>query len=226
MLVAGENVTKEIHEELTYNRLYDSVDNIWSVLFMTGYLTQRGKPDGNRIQLSIPNREIRKIFTGQIMTMFRMQTGRDGKMLNAFCDALSTGRAEEVETLFNAYLSRTIGIRDTFVKKPTKENFYHGVLLGILGFKDDWFVRSNHESGEGYSDILIRIESEDIGIIIEVKYAENGRFDSVCAGAVEQIRKKGYTSSLEEEGCQTIFCYGIACYRKKCRVMMEVKKEA
>lgn len=222
MLVAGETVTKEIHEELTYNRLYDSIDNIWSVLFMTGYLTQRGKPNGNRIQLTIPNREIRKIFTGQIMAMFKAQTGRDGETLNVFCNALKSGNANETERLFGAYLGRTVSIRDTFVRKPTRENFYHGILLGILGFKDGWFVRSNQESGDGYSDILIKIESEDIGIIIEVKYAENGDYDSVCQSALEQIRKKDYTAALEEEGCRVIYSYGIACWRKKCRVMVEV----
>ena len=222
MLVAGETVTKEIHEELTYNRLYDSIDNIWSVLFMTGYLTQRGKSDGNRIQLTIPNREIRKIFIGQIMAMFKAQTGRDGETLNAFCNALKSGNADEAERLFGAYLGRTVSIRDTFVRKPTKENFYHGILLGILGFKGDWFVRSNQESGEGYSDILIRIENEDIGIIIEVKYAENGDYDSVCQSALEQIRKKDYTARLEEEGCRIIYSYAIACQRKKCRVMVEM----
>lgn len=159
MLVAGETVTKEIHEELTYNRLYDSIDNIWSVLFMTGYLTQRGKPDGNRIQLTIPNREIRKIFTGQIMAMFKEQTEKDGETLNSFCNALKSGDADEAERLFGSYLERTVSIRDTFVRKPTKENFYQGILLGILGFK---------------------------------------------------------------EGCQIIYSYGIACWRKKCRIMVEV----
>ena len=222
MLAAGETVTREIHEELTYNRLYDSIDNIWSVLFMTGYLTQRGKPDGNGIRLTIPNREIRKIFTGQIMEMFKAQAGRDGAALNAFCNALKSGNAEEAERLFESYLGRTVSIRDTFVRKPTKENFYHGILLGILGFKDGWFIRSNQEAGDGYADILIKIESEDIGIIMEVKYAEDGDYDSVCRRALEQIRKKDYTAVLEEEGCRIIYSYGVACRRKKCRIMVEM----
>ena len=222
MLAAGETVTREIHEELTYNRLYDSIDNIWSVLFMTGYLTQRGKPDGNGIRLTIPNREIRKIFTGQIMEMFKAQAGRDGAALNAFCNALKSGNVEEAERLFESYLGRTVSIRDTFVRKPTKENFYHGILLGILGFKDGWFIRSNQEAGDGYADILIKIESEDIGIIMEVKYAEDGDYDSVCRRALEQIRKKDYTAVLEEEGCRIIYSYGVACRRKKCRIMVEM----
>ena len=222
MLAAGETVTREIHEELTYNRLYDSIDNIWSVLFMTGYLTQRGKPDGNGIRLTIPNREIRKIFTGQIMEMFKAQAGRDGAALNAFCNALKSGNVEEAERLFESYLGRTVSIRDTFVRKPTKENFYHGILLGILGFKDGWFIRSNQEAGDGYADILIKIESEDIGIIMEVKYAEDGDYDSVCRRELEQIRKKDYTAVLEEEGCRIIYSYGVACRRKKCRIMVEM----
>lgn len=120
-------------DELTYNQLYDSIEHIWSVLFATGYLTQRGKPDGNRMQLAIPNMEIRNIFTSQIMNMFRKEAGRDGELLSAFCDALQTGNGEEVERIFTCYLGKTISIRDTFVKKPMKENFYHGILLGILG---------------------------------------------------------------------------------------------
>ena len=120
-------------DELTYNQLYDSIEHIWSVLFATGYLTQRGKPDRNRMQLSIPNMEIRNIFTSQIMNMFRKEAGRDGELLSAFCDALQTGNGEEVERIFTCYLGKTISIRDTFVKKPMKENFYHGILLGILG---------------------------------------------------------------------------------------------
>ena len=135
-LIAGETVEKEIHEDLTYNRLYDSADNLWSVLFMTGYLTYRGKPQGKRYQLAIPNREIRNIFTEQIMELFREGVAKDGEQLNAFCNALKIGDAAEVERLLTEYLHRTISIRDTFVRKPTKENFYHGILLGILGYKD------------------------------------------------------------------------------------------
>ena len=221
MLVAGETVTKEIHEDLTYNRLYDSIDNIWSVLFTTGYLTHRGTLGDRKYQLTIPNMEIRNIFKSQIMTMFKRNVEKDGDTLGAFCEALKTGNAAEVEKLFTDYLEKTISIRDTFVRKPTKENFYHGILLGILGFKNGWFIKSNRESGDGYCDIIIKIESEDIGIIIEVKYAENARYSAVCQGALKQIDTDGYTAELEEEGCHTIYKYGIACYKKKCRVVLE-----
>ena len=221
-LIAGETVTKEISEELTYDRLYDSAENIWSVLFTTGYLTQRGKPDGRNYHLAVPNWEIRNIFTGQIMTMFRENVQKDGEMLGAFCDALKSGNADEAERLLGAYLSKTVSIRDTFVRKPTKENFYHGILLGILGYKSGWYVRSNREAGDGYSDIMIRVEDEDIGIVIEVKYAQSGEPDEICRKALDQIREKGYESVLREEGCTKIIRYGIACRRKKCRVLCEM----
>ncbi|MCD8097210.1 MAG: ATP-binding protein, partial [Lachnospiraceae bacterium] len=220
-LIAGETVTKEIHEDLTYNRLYDSIDNIWSVLFATGYLTQRGRPDGKWYQLAIPNREVRNLFTDQIMAMFRENVAKDGERLNKFCDALQTGAVAEVEKQFGAYLLRTISIRDTFVQKPTKENFYHGILLGILGYKDGWNVKSNRESGDGFSDICIKIEEEDIGIIIEIKYAENRQLDATCREALRQIDEKAYVSELKSDGYRTIYKYGIACFKKKCRVLCE-----
>lgn len=221
MLVAGETVGKEIHEDLTYNRLYDSTENIWSVLFTTGYLTQRGRRDGRHYELAIPNMEIRNIFKSQIMSMFRENVAKDGETLQAFCEALKTGDAVEVEKLFTDYLSRTISIRDTFSRKPTKENFYHGVLIGILGFKEGWFIRSNYETGDGYCDIVVKIENEDIGIIIEVKYAEEGQLEAVCEKALKQIEEKRYAAELRKEECSRIYKYGIACYRKKCKVMIE-----
>ena len=220
-LVSGEILTKEIHEDLTYNRLYDSVDHIWSVLFATGYLTQRGKAEGKRYRLAIPNREIRNIFTEQIMTMFKEAVAKDGESLDAFCAALQKGDAREAERLFTAYLGKTISIRDTSVRKASTENFYHGILLGILGFKSGWYVRSNEESGEGWSDILVRLENEDTGMIIEIKYAEEGRYAAACEQALRQIEEKDYTAKLKEEGCSLILKYAVACFRKKCRIVCE-----
>ncbi len=220
-LIAGEIVEKEIYEDLTYNRLYDTADYIWSVLFMTGYLTQRGEPDGDRYKLAVPNMEIRSIFTRQILSMFKADVAKDGALLKAFCDALQEGSAGEVETLFASYLKKTISIRDTFVRRPTKENFYHGILLGILGYKNDWLLRSNKESGNGYSDISIFIDGADTGIIIEVKYAEKRQFESVCQEALLQIDKNGYAEELKKEGCRTILKYGIVCWKKECRVLVE-----
>lgn len=224
LLIEGETVTKEIHEELTYKNLYDTIDNIWSVLFTTGYLSQRGKPDGKRYELAIPNREIRNIFIDQIMAMFKSDVSKDGELLEAFCEALQSGNASEAEQLLNGYLSRTVSIRDTFVQKPTKENFYHGILIGILGFKSGWYIKSNRESGDGYSDIIIETDNQDIGIVIEVKYAENANYEMVCQNALKQIEDKAYSAELKRNGYRTIYKYGIACYRKKCKIALETER--
>nr|WP_294463956.1 AAA family ATPase [uncultured Sellimonas sp.] len=220
-LVAGDTVEKELHEDLTYQEIYASIDHVWSLLFMTGYLTQRGRADRGRIRLAIPNLEIRSIFSDQILAMFRENAGKDGELLKNFCDAIEQGDAAEVEHLFETYLQKTISVRDTFVRRPTKENFYHGILLGILGYKDGWILKSNKESGNGFSDISIRNDDQELGIIIEVKYAEKRQMEEVCREAIAQIEKNRYTEELEKEGCHTILKYGIACCRKECRVFVE-----
>ena len=224
-LVNGGIVQKEINSELTYKELYSSIDNLWSTLFMTGYLTQRGEPSGNRYNLVIPNREIRNIITNHILKMFKENVKDDGKTVSDLCDALLNQNPEKVELIFTEYMKKTISIRDTFAQKPTKENFYHGLLLGILGFKENWSVISNRESGDGFGDILIRIEDEDVGIVIEVKYADDGNLQGECEKALQQIIDIRYTESLEQEGIHTIIKYGIACYRKKCKVLMRIDKQ-
>lgn len=224
-LVNGGIVQKEINSELTYKELYSSIDNLWSTLFMTGYLTQRGKPSGNRYNLVIPNREIRNIITNHILKMFKENVKDDGKTVSDLCDALLNQNPEKVELIFTEYMKKTISIRDTFAQKPTKENFYHGLLLGILGFKENWSVMSNRESGDGFGDILIRIEDEDVGIVIEVKYADDGNLQGECEKALQQIIDIRYTEALEQEGIHTIIKYGIACYRKKCKVLMRIDKQ-
>ena len=224
-LVNGGIVQKEINSELTYKELYSSIDNLWSTLFMTGYLTQRGEPSGNRYNLVIPNREIRNIITNHILKMFKDNVKDDGKTVSDLCDALLNQNPEKVELIFTEYMKKTISIRDTFAQKPTKENFYHGLLLGILGFKENWSVMSNRESGDGFGDILIRIEDEDVGIVIEVKYADDGNLQGECEKALQQIIDIRYTEALEQEGIHTIIKYGIACYRKKCKVLMRIDKQ-
>lgn len=224
-LVNGGIVQKEINSELTYKELYSSIDNLWSTLFMTGYLTQRGEPSGNRYNLVIPNREIRNIITNHILKMFKENVKDDGKTVSDLCDALLNKNPEKVELIFTEYMKKTISIRDTFARKPTKENFYHGLLLGILGFKENWSVMSNRESGDGFGDILIRIEDEDVGIVIEVKYADDGNLQGECEKALQQIIDIRYTEVLEQEGIHTIIKYGIACYRKKCKVLMRIDKQ-
>lgn len=212
-LVAGEEVIKE----LTYEEMYTSIDNIWSVLFTTGYLTQRGRTEGNRFRLVIPNMEIRNIYTSQIMNWLKENVAKDGETLGFLCDALQQGNAPKVEEYFTAYLKKTISIRDTFARKNLKENFFHGILLGILGMKEQWAVFSNREAGDGYSDIMIETD-DDIGIIIEVKYAHDGDLDAGCKEALRQIEDTRYEEELRDEGMERILKYGIACYKKRCKV--------
>jgi hypothetical protein len=219
-LVAGEAITKEIHQELTYKDMYDSIDNLWSVLFTTGYLTQRGKPDGDNFRLVIPNVEIRKIFTSQIMELFKESVPKNGEALRNFCQALRNGDVKSVERLLGEYLRKTISIRDTFVKRQMKENFYHGILIGILGFADTWSVSSNKESGDGYSDILVETDDGETGIILELKYAEDGKLDESCREALRQINLRRYEEELLDEGVEHILKYGIAFYKKRCRIML------
>lgn len=223
-LIDGKEVEKEIHEDLTYHEIYDSVNHLWSMLFMTGYLTRQEPADGDRYKLVIPNLEIRSIFIRQIMAMFKKEVAKDGKLLESFCNALEQGNAAEVEKLFSSYLKKSISIRDTFVQKTLKENFYHGILLGILGYKDGWILKSNKESGNGYSDIWIYDEEKELGIIIEVKYAEESQFEVVCREAIAQIDKNRYAEELREEGCNSILKYGIACYKKRCQVTVVKEK--
>ena len=218
-LVAGECIIKELHQELTYEDMYQTIDNIWSVLFTTGYLTQRGRSEGNIFRLAIPNREIRNIFTTQIMQLFRENVKKDGELLNRFCEALENGNTESAEKCFGEYLRKTISIRDTSVRKEMKENFYHGILLGILGIKENWIVRSNRESGEGYSDILIETDDTAMGIVIEMKYAEDGNLQKAAEKALKQIESKQYEEALYDEGIEQILRYGIACYKKRCKIL-------
>ena len=241
-LVAGEVIVKEIHQELTYSEIYQTIDNIWSLLFTTGYLTQRGKAEGRQMKLAIPNLEIRDIFVTQIMDFFKENVREDGDTLNRFCDALQNEDPENVEKIFTEYLRRTISIWDTAVRTEMKENFptgkattketkgqspsvcfYHGILLGILGVKTRWGISSNREMGEGYADILAEPDTGDMGIIIEVKYAHDGDLDAACKEALRQIEYTRYEDELEDDGVENILKYGIACYKKRCKVMLTQK---
>ena len=219
-LMEGETITKTIRPELTYKEMYQSVENIWSVLFTTGYLTQAGQVDARMYKLRIPNLEIRDIFETQIMEYFRESVRKDGDTLKKFCEALENGEEKRVEGIFESYLKKTISIRDTFVRKPMKENFHHGILLGILGVKEEWGVFSNRETGEGYSDILIETENGEMAILIEVKYANDGDLDLACKKALKQVEERKYDEELRENGAEKILKYGIACYMKRCRVKL------
>lgn len=219
-LVNGETITKKIRQDLTYRELYENTDNMWSVLFTTGYLTRRGKEDGDVYQLAIPNYEIRQIYMEHFLEWFQEEARRDRTKLDTFCSAFLRGDAEAVEEQFTAYLKKTISIRDTAVRKGKKENFYHGILLGLLSHWEDWYVFSNMESGDGFSDILVEAEEESIGIVIEVKYPDESDMETGCREALEQIEKMGYETRLRQDGMETVIKYGIACNRKKCRVRM------
>lgn len=222
LLIDGGRVKKIIRQELTYRDLDSDIDNLWSILFTTGYLTQCGLQDGEMTELVIPNREIRWIFVRQIREWFQEESVKDTSKLERFCKAFEENDTTAIEREFNEYLWNTISIRDTGARKAMKENFYHGILLGLLAYMDGWSVRSNAESGEGYSDISIEIRSKGIGIVIELKYAEDGAFDDGCREALKQIKDRRYEELLVKNGMKTIYWYGIVCYKKQCRVVSEV----
>ncbi|HJC74022.1 MAG TPA: PD-(D/E)XK nuclease domain-containing protein [Candidatus Mediterraneibacter faecavium] len=218
-LVARGN--KTIRQDLTYNDMYDSIDNVWSLLFTTGYLTQRGVTEQREYILAIPNKEIRNIFTEQILQWFQDTARKDGDALHTFCNAFKNGDNKTAEKKFNEYLRRTISIRDTAVRRDKKENYYHGILLGLLSFESSWDLASNRESGDGYCDIMAEIDTEGIGIVIELKYADNGDLDAACRKAMEQIDLKRYDEQLIDDGMETILKYGVACYKKRCRIILD-----
>ncbi|MCM1212885.1 MAG: ATP-binding protein [Blautia sp.] len=218
-LINGGHVKKLLHQELTYRDLDSDIDNLWSLLYTTGYLTQAGTDEAGISTLVIPNREIQWIYTQQIRSWFKDETKKDVHKLEVFCRAFMENDTETIENGFTSYLRKAISIRDTSIKKEMKENFYHGILLGLFAGMKGWKVKSNAESGEGYSDISIEIEDEEIGIVIELKYAENASFDTACQEAIKQIKEKNYEDKLLDDGMKTIYRYGIACYKKRCMVV-------
>ncbi|MEZ3477651.1 MAG: ATP-binding protein [Lachnospiraceae bacterium] len=227
LLINGGCVKKMIHQELTYRDLDSDIDNLWSILYTTGYLTQAEEDidvDEDEEELSalvIPNREIHWIYVQQIRKWFKEEARKDTQKLENFCRAFEENETAVIEKEFTSYLRKTISIRDTGVRKDMKENFYHGILLGLFGNMDGWKVRSNAESGDGYCDISVEVEDRDIGLVIELKYAENAAFDDACKEALEQIRSRNYEEVLLDDGMKTIYRYGIACYKKRCKVVSE-----
>ena len=221
LLINGGHVKKMVHQELTYRDLDSDIDNLWSILFTTGYLTQAGEDEEGISSLVIPNREIRWIYVQQIRKWFKDESRKDTQKLENLRRAFEENNTAAIEKEFAFYLRKTISIRDTNVKKEMKENFYHGVLLGLFGNMDGWKVKSNAESGDGYSDISVEVEDQEIGIVIELKYAENAAFGSACREALEQIHDNHYEEALADDGMTTIYRYGIACYKKRCRVVSD-----
>lgn len=222
LLVSGETVVKRVDEMITYKELYSNIDNLWSTLFMTGYLTQRGKEMDGRYHLAIPNREICNIIVERVLALFRKDVSKNAKLLNGFCNAMLESDSATVEQLLAEYMDTTISIRDSFVKS-LRENFYHGLLIGIFGYRDGWKATSNKESGDGFSDILIEVNENDsrMGIVLELKYSKSEKaLDKDCQAALQQITDKNYEQALRKNGYQNILKYGIAFYHKKCRVMV------
>lgn len=220
-LIAGEDIEKDISQELTYDEIDKSIENLWSVLFTTGYLTHKGCTESGRYRLAIPNKEVRNLFIRKIREWFSDVTRNDGKTLEEFCNAFVDRDPGKIEQIFGDYLWNTISIRDTATAKAKKENFYHGILLGLLGYKASWLIKSNAESGTGYSDILVEVPDNRTGIVIELKYAEDGDMDSACSRALEQIEEKDYVDKLRQDGMRNFIRYGIACFKKDCKVVIE-----
>lgn len=220
-LIAGEDIEKDISQELTYDEIDKSIENLWSVLFTTGYLTHKGCTESGRYRLAIPNKEVRNLFIRKIREWFSDVTRNDGKTLEEFCNAFVDKDPRKIEQIFGDYLWNTISIRDTATAKAKKENFYHGILLGLLGYKASWLIKSNAESGTGYSDILVEVPDNRTGIVIELKYAEDGDMDAACSRALEQIEEKDYVDKLRQDGMRNFIKYGIACFKKDCKVVIE-----
>ena len=218
-LIAGEQIEKEIVPELTYDEVDKNLENLWSVLFTTGYLTHNGRTESGKYRLVIPNREIRNLFIKKIREWFADVTRNDGKVLEELCSAFVNKDVDKIEQIFGDYLWNTISIRDTAVAKERKENFYHGILLGLLGYRSNWLIWSNAESGIGYSDILIEVPTNRTGIVIEVKYADDGDLNAACEEALEQIEKKDYVAKLKQDGMKNFIRYGVACFKKMCKVV-------
>ena len=218
-LLNGKTIVKTIRQELTYREVEDSMDNIWSVLYSTGYLTCRRRVPGKQMELALPNREVRDLFIDLVKDWFEETTREDSVRIRRFCAAFPAGDAVTIEEMLNDYLWDSISVRDTAVRTNMKENFYHGLLLGLLRSQGNWLIKSNAETGEGYSDISIQT-SDRVGIVIELKYANDGNLESACRVALEQIEEKKYTEYLKRRRMRKIIKYGIAFYEKECIVVL------
>lgn len=227
-LIAGEAIEKVIRQDLTYDEIENSIDNIWSVLFTTGYLTKIGEaklPDSESYayMLVIPNKEVREVFVLQIQEWFKAVVANDNDTMKLLSKAILDKDEAILARQLNIVMGRMISILDTKAPDDMKENFYHGLLLGLLrGSNPDWLIKSNRESGDGFRDILIKPENPDLGIVIEVKYAKEFKgLDAACDAAMAQIKQKRYDETLRDEGRYDILAYGIAFCRKRCRVAGE-----
>ena len=221
-LIAGETIEKSIRMELTYEEIDNSIDNLWSILFTTGYLTQKGKSKGGIYQLLIPNKEVREVYIIQIQEWFKNTVLNDTKPVKKLLKAFEDGDAKQIEKELTKILGTTISILDTKARKEEKEIFYHGILLGLLRCESEWLIQSNIESGDGFVDILVEPEDPDAGMIMELKYAQNFQdLEKACNKAMDQIHDRRYDERLRNEGRNDILAYGIAFCKKKCKVVVE-----
>ncbi len=227
-LVSEESIKRAINTDLTYADLKnaDKVQKetyLWSILYATGYLTDAKKPEGKTHTLVIPNKEVLEIYKEQVLSWFNANAGH-GSQWEQLCSAVENGAAEGTEAALNSIMPKCISIRDTYSRKDMKENFYHGLLIGLMSCNDRWVVKSEQESGEGYPDILIKAVEKGTGCVFEIKYAEGGRFDEACNEAMQQIKDKKYADILKQDGIKTIYLYGIAFFRKSCKVICRLEE--
>lgn len=222
-LLSGGTICKPIKQELTYRELDSSVDNLWSVLFATGYLTQRGPSHGRQVQLAIPNREVEELFADLVEDWFKETSRADLSRIERFCTAFPNGDAVLIQEMLRDYLWDSISVRDTAVRMDRKENFYHGMVLGLLQSRGDWLVLSNAEMRERYGDISV-CTPERTGIVIELKYAGDGNLEKGCQAALKQIEERKYAAALERKGMKKILNYGMAFCEKECMVAVKENK--
>ncbi len=221
-LLNGEAITKKMKQELTYREIEDRVENVWSVLYSAGYLTGKhvNQADADIFRLWIPNGEIRKLFSDLVQDWFREVTRSDSERINRFCAAFPAGDVVTIQDMLHDYLWDSISVRgDAAVRATMKENFYHGMVLGLLRSQGNWLVKSNAETGEGYSDISIQTPDR-IGIVIELKYADDGNLEAACAEALKQIEIKKYAEGLRRRSLKKILKYGLAFCEKECMAVM------
>ena len=221
-LIAGEAIEKPVRLELTYEDIDKSINNLWSVLFTTGYLTHTGKTANGSYKLVIPNREVREVFILQIQEWFEQEIIEKEKTTQPLCAAFQAGDAEEVCRNLTAIMGRMISVLDTKARDEQKENFYHGLLLGLLRSEPTWLIMSNAESGEGFSDILVETDDPDAGLVIEVKYSPTLEgLEDACARAMAQIKARRYDERLRNDGRNDILAFGVAFWKKRCKVVCE-----
>ena len=218
-LINGGSIVKTVRQDLTYRDVDESLDNIWNVLYSTGYLTQKRRLPGKQMELAIPNREVGELFVDLVKDWFRETTLADSQRINRFCAAFPAGDASTIQDMLHDYLWDSISVRDTAVRTEMKENFYHGMVLGLLRSQGSWLIQSNAETGEGYSDISV-CTPERIGIAIELKYADSGNLEVACERALKQIEERKYAQGLMRRGMKKIICYGMAFCEKECMVVM------